>query len=293
MKSNYKAKTASAQYEQQSNVFEMWLLFKDKPVRPEEPVLRAALESKCGKVDVIASSPELTSFGVKRFMSHFRDADLPAQVMLGNVMPFRQTDITNAERAQIRDIKDRDTFLSSCTHKILAADMMAALDTEHRTRLLMNWLEVVTDIFKDCVAVWIPSGGKLIPADLIRSGKVEKQDRFVCFCVNARFFKIEKTDEMLVDTHGMCAVGLPDIQCHFKNLDADAVVNYVYNIASFVMQSRDQIKDGDTIEGLNAETSEFDENVLWTVRYEDAMVQPMRAVIDVCPGENAAGEREK
>ncbi|MBQ5990218.1 MAG: DUF4261 domain-containing protein [Oscillospiraceae bacterium] len=291
MKSNFKNKKLTDQYEQPSDVFQMWLLFDHEPVRPDEAVLKAALEAKCGKVDTIASSTELTSFGVKRYTSRIKDNDIPAQVMLGNIMPFRQKDITAAERAQIRDIEDRDTFLSKCTHKIAATDMMAALDTEHRTKLLMNWLEVVVDVFKDCIAVWVPSGGKLIPADLIRSGKVEKQDRFVCYCVNARFFKIENTDEMLVDTHGMCAVGLKDVQCHFKGLDPDNVINYIYNIAFFVMQFGDQIKNGDTIEGLNGDT--IDENVLWTCRYEDAMVAPMRAVLDICPGEYAAGEREK
>ena len=290
MKSNFKNKKLVAQYEQPSNVFQMWLLFDHEPVRPDETILKTALEAKCGKCDTIASSTELTSFGVRRFTSHIKDNDVPAQVILGNIMPFKQTDITAAERAQIRDIEDRDAFLSKCTHKIAAADMMAALDTEHRTKLLMNWLEVVTEIFKDCKAVWVPSGGKLIPAELIRSGKVEKQDRFVCYCVNTRFFKVENTEEMLVDTHGMCAVGLPDIQCHFKGLDPDAVMNYIYNIALLVMQSGTQIKNGDTIEGLNGDT--IDENILWTCRYEDAMVAPMRAVIDICPGENAAGKRK-
>ena len=290
MKKEHKKRKLSDEYEQSSNVFQMWLLFDHEPVRPDAEILKSALEAKCGKADTIASSPELTSFGVKRFMSHFKDTDIPAQVILGNIMPFSQSEISDAERAQIREIKDRDEFLSKCTHKILAADMMAALDAEHRTRLLMNWLEVVVDIFKDCKAVWIPSGGKLIPADLIRSGKVEKQDRFVCYCVNARFFKIENTEEMLVDTHGMCAVGLPDIQCHFKNLDPDNIVNYIYNIAFFVMQCGDQIKNGDTIDGLNGDT--IDENIQWTCRFEDAMVAPMRAVLDICPGEFAAGERE-
>ena len=95
---------------------------------------------------------------------------------------------------------------------------------------------------------------------------------------------------MLVDTHGMCAVGLKDVQCHFKGLDPNNVINYIYSIAFFVMQFGGQIKNGDTIEGLNGDT--IDENVLWTCRYEDAMVAPMRAVLDICPGEYAAGERE-
>ncbi len=290
MKSNSKKNKLAEQYEQQSNVFQMWLLFDHEPKRPDAEVLKAELESRCGKCETISSSTELTSFGVKRYMSHFKEGNLPAQVILGNIMPFRQEDITDAERAQIREIENRDEFLSKCTHKILAADMMAALDTEHRTKLLMDWLEVAVDIFRDCTAVWVPSGGKLVPAELIRSRQVDRRDRFVCYCVNARFYKIQDTKEMLVDTHGMCAVGLPDIQCHFHTLDPDNIVNYIYNIAFFVSQTNEKIKNGDTIDGLNGDV--IDENIQWTCCYEDAMVQPMRPVIDICPGEYAAGQRE-
>ncbi len=288
-KNNNKSKLAD-QYEQQSNVFQMWLLFDHEPVRPDAQILKADLENKCGKVDVVSSSIELTSFGVKRYMSHFKEGNIPAQVMLGNVMPFRQEDISQAERAQLREIKNRDEFLGKCTHKILAADMMAALDAQHRTKMLMEWLEVVVNIFPDCKAVWIPSGGKLVPAELIRSGQVDRSDRFICYCVNARFFKIQDSNEMLVDTHGMCAVGLPDVQCHFHTLDPNNIVNYLYNIVSYIYKSGQQIKDGDTIDGLDGDM--IDENIQWTCRYEDAMTQPMRPVIDICPGEFAAGARE-
>lgn len=290
MKNNNKKTKLADQYEQQSNVFQMWLLFDHEPVRPDAEVLKADLESKCGKATVISSSTELTSFGVKRYMSHFKEGSLPAQVILGNIMPFRQEDISQAERAQIREVENRDEFLSKCTHKVLAADMMAALDTEHRTKLLMDWLEVTVNIFPDCKAVWIPSGGKLVPADLIRSRQVDRADRFICYCVNARFFSIQDSKEMLVDTHGMCAVGLPDVQCHFHTLDPNNIVNYIYNIASFIYQSGQQIKDGDTIDGLNGDM--IDENIQWTCRYEDAMTEPMRPVVDICPGEYAAGARE-
>ena len=287
---NNKKSGLSDHYEQQSNVFQMWLLFDHEPVRPDVQIIKANLESKCGKVDVISSSTELTSFGVKRYMSHFKEGNIPAQVMLGNIMPFRQEDISQAERAQLREIKNRDEFLEKCTHKILAADMMAALDAGHRTKMLMEWLEVVVNIFPDCKAVWIPSGGKLVLAELIRSGQVDRSDRFICYCVNARFFKIQDSNEMLVDTHGMCAVGLPDVQCHFHTLDPNNIVNYLYNIASYIYKSGQKIKDGDTIDGLDGDM--IDESIQWTCRYEDAMTQPMRPVIDICPGEFAAGARE-
>lgn len=43
--------------------------------------------------------------------------------------------------------------------------MMDTLDYIPKTEMLMDWLEVAVTVYQDCAAVWIPSAGKLIPAD--------------------------------------------------------------------------------------------------------------------------------
>ena len=45
------------------------------------------------------------------------------------------------------------------------------------------------------------------------------------------------------------------------------------------------VGDGDTISGL--ENGELDSKVQWTLPYEDSLVQPVRAVLDVNMGEYA------
>ena len=49
------------------------------------------------------------------------------------------------------------------------------------------------------------------------------------------------------------------------------------------------VGDGDTISGL--ENGELDSNVQWILQYEDSLVQPVRAVLDVNMGEYASGTR--
>ena len=49
------------------------------------------------------------------------------------------------------------------------------------------------------------------------------------------------------------------------------------------------VGDGDTISGL--ENGELDSKVQWTLPYEDSLVQPVRAVLDVNMGEYASGTR--
>lgn len=287
---NKNKQTLPQQYEQESEVFAMWLLFEEKPKRPDAEVLHKALVDKFGDTEIISSGNELSSFGIKKYTVSSEDGRIPAQIIMGNVTSFEQNFISEKERTQLRDVENPEEFLRRCHYKMVISDMMSGLDFKSRTSLLMDWLEIVVSLMPKCIGVWIPTGGKLISADFIRNKQIDDEDRFVCYCVNARFFNVVAGKEMLVDTHGMCALGKPDVQCHFHTLSPDNVVNYLYNIASFICQSDEKIKDNDTIDGFDGD--EISEEVRWVCRYEDSMAQPMRPVIDINPGKYSAGNRE-
>ena len=63
----------------------------------------------------------------------------------------------------------------------------------------------------------------------------------------------------------------------------------LYNMLYFILENDNPVGDGDTISGL--ENGELDSNVQWTLQYEDSLVQPVRAVLDVNMGEYASGTR--
>ena len=50
------------------------------------------------------------------------------------------------------------------------------------------------------------------------------------------------------------------------------------------------IKSGETIDGIA--DGQLSREVQWKCQYEDALIQPVRVVMDICPGEYAAGHRE-
>ena len=125
---------------------------------------------------------------------------------------------------------------------------------------------------------------------MVREHRVSREDRFVYFGVNARFFNIQGTDDQIVDTLGMYAVGLPDVQYHFHGLDPNRVVNHAYNVASYLFDRNAPVRSGETIDGLL--NGNMSQEVQWRCQYEDALIQPVRCVMDICPGEYAAGNRE-
>lgn len=288
---NINSNTLEEQYEHESEMFAMWLLFDKVPKRPCTEIMYRKITEKFGPVDITVDTEDVSGFGIKRYAGHFNDGSAPAQVILTGVQKFDRSMVSDEELKQVRNVKDPENFLKKCSYRIVAADMKAMISSKERTFLLTDWLETAVSMMPDCIGVWIPTAGKLIPAEEIRSGETDREDRFICWCLNVRYFTIKDKNEMLSDTHGMHALGLPDIQCHYlPPLAPEDINNYLYNISSFVIYSGEKINDGDTIDGLKNGVPDPDEQ--WQCRYEDSMVGPMRAVVDICPGKYAAGKRE-
>lgn len=279
------------QKEKEAGMYCMWLLFEKKPQRPSVETIHNELTKAFGDVDIVFShNNKLSGFGIKKYISRFKDGEMPTQLIMGDIMDFEQDFISDFERGQLWDCEDGNAILERCTHKLFISDMMDRLEYKEKTEMLMDWLEIAVKLFPDCTAVWIPSGGKLIIADKIRNYQFDRNDRFIHFGVNARFFTIQGKNDMIVDTRGLYAIGLPDIQCHFHNLNPNDVVGYVYTIASYIYCNDQPIKNGDTVDGLL--NGSININVQWKCHYEDALVQPARPVIDICAGEFASGGRE-
>ena len=174
----------------------------------------------------------------------------------------------------------------------MLSDFMASgLPYKERCALLTEWLETTLELFPDCAAVWTPSSGKLLTREQVLNNTWAQPGRFLHFGMNVRFFNIQNTNDMLVDTLGLYAIGLPDVQYHFHDLDPNAVVNHAYNVAAYIFDKDASIKDGETIDGISEQG--IDRNIQWKCQYELSLIQPDREVMDICPGEYASGERNQ
>ncbi len=273
------------------NIYFMHLLFREKPEQPDIQTIRAALTERFGEVDVVNPKTELAAFAIRKYPVTYKDdAVVPAQVLIMEAQEFEQESIDGFARSQLWNVPDGDELLESCRYQVMIFDMMSAgLEYKQRCELLMDWLETALGLFPDCTAVWIKPAGKLFTADQVRNHRIPRGDRFVYFGVNARFFNIQGTDDQVVDTLGMYAIGLPDVQYHFHGLDPDAVVNHAYNVASYQFDQNAPIESGETVDGLL--DGQMSREVQWKCQYEEALIQPVRCVLDVCAGEYASGGR--
>ena len=193
-------------------LFQMYLLFTDKGTRPDGENIHKALSAKYEKVDIVANVKDsLSTFAIWKYIVEYKDNQrMPAQVLMSDFENFDGNNIDLMQRSQLWDCPEKDEILANCKYKIMLSDFMASgLPYKERCALLTEWLETTLELFPDCAAVWTPSSGKLLTREQVLNNPWAQPGRFLHFGMNVRFFNIQNTNDMLVDTLGLYAIGLP------------------------------------------------------------------------------------
>lgn len=281
-----------SQQDNPGGVFIMKLLFREPVSLPEKDRLTAVMEKHMGEVDCFWHDEKGAGVAAKNYISQFKEGPIPVQLMITPCTAFDGSEIDDFQRSQMWDCQgERDRILSECHYQVFGTDMMAAcLAPKVRAEMDMNFLEALVELYPDCEAVYFFNSGKLILTRDIRGNKIPNLDRFIKFAVNVRFFNIQGTEDMVVDTLGMGILFMPDLQYHFHGMDPNWVVNHAYCIASYLLSNDNPIKSGDTVDGVA--DGAISRQVQWKGRYEGALIQPAREVIDICMNEYASGQRD-
>ncbi len=276
-------------------MFITWLLFEQEPKLPSLEQMQRVLEKKFGPVQLV--NPEgLVSFALNNIVAEFQDASVPVQAVFGFPMPFEQEEVSPMDRSQFWNMPDGNERLSRCTHKIMLTDMLGAgLDYKDRAKLAVNQLEAAMELFPDCALVLPHASHNLLDPDFIRrmeGNPIYEKDsvRFICCYVSPRFFRVGDTEEMVCDTLGLFALGLPDVQIHFQDFDPNLMVSHMLDIATYQFDGGCPIKDGETVDSVNPDGT-LNRIEMWPCQYEESMVHPIREVLDIEPGIYTAGVR--
>lgn len=276
-------------------VFLMQLLMKEQCSTPPAERMIEVLSKHLGKVESYGDQNRekgYFSFSAMDYQSEFIDAKVPVQLSILGCELFQADRIDEMKRSQMWSCReDRDRILSECKYAVTVNDMLGGgLKAQVRANMLMDYLEALLELYPTCEAVYSINSGKLVLADTIRSGEVKGLDRYIQFCVNARFFNINGTNDHVVDTLGLSLLYIEDLQYHFHDMDPNWVVGHAYSMASYILSNDCPIKNGDTIDGITE--GRIVQNIQWKCCFEDALIEPKRSVLDVCMGEYAAGGRQ-
>lgn len=201
--------------------------------------------------------------------------------------PFQFTDAMSGDLGQSWSFPEAREIVGRCRHTILVTDLMASpLDYRERLELFQDALAGVLEVVPALAVHWRPTGQFIDPRRYLEAYKEGGSSRFFAGSLNVRFFNISNSPgDMVMDTLGLAALGLPDLQCHFRDLDPERVGALLSNTGFYIFEEGDVIENGHTLEGL-------EKGSRWRCQRENSLLQPSRLVLDLDPGPPyAAGMR--
>lgn len=280
-----------SQKEQPGSVFIIHLLMKEKCAMPHKEKMLSVMEKHLGETACFCYDGKVAGFSPQKYQVAFKSGSMPPQLMVTECMDAANYQLDEITRSQMWDCENSGEILSACKYQVVATDMLAGAmaDYKDRANMLMDFMEALVELYPQCVAVQFQTSGKMFTREKIVNHQISREDRFIYFAVNVRFFCIEGTGDMMVDTLGMSPLYLPDLQYHFHGMDPNWVVNHAYNLLCYIYANRAPIKSGETVDGVA--DGRMSQDVQWKCHYESALIQPAREVLDICMNEYASGGR--
>lgn len=244
----------------------------DQPKKPKEEPGLAVWESND------TNKESLLHFFHLNYMVDFAEGGMPAQTSLMN-MDHRPAEEYITALQQAWHWREASETLNESTHTLLLIDMMASgLDPKSRLQLFTGALRAVLET-APCDAIYFRESDKLVEPNAYLAA-IEESD-LLYGAMNIRYYNVEgsgsERQEGLMDSIGLAALGIPDVQAHFYDLDPSYMAGVLTDIAYYLFNQGDVISDGETIG--------FTEDMRWRCEHQYALAAPRRVVIDLDPGE--------
>lgn len=246
------------------------LLYDQAPTF-DEAAFRRVVERELPESETTVMDGSGLMVAHKSDIVHFSDGSKPSTTAVMIAKPG--VDPANYSDALTQTWTWRDAAaarLAECTHSVLVTDLLSAqLAPRRRIELVLRVVRAACASSTVKVIAWHPACKLQDP---------EQLDDLADVAVNARMFRDQGgSPRMIMDTLGLAAVGLPDIQIDFNGLEPGRVAGWLVGVGGYLLDHGDTIEDGHTISGITTDSR-------WRCRHEMAIVPPERVVLDVDPG---------
>lgn len=249
------------------------LFFETKPEIDKKKIL-AELKKRFRQVETTGDDSALTFF-FPDYTTVFSAGRVAAQGLVmvseAGINPDR---FTNAFQ-QSWHWNEAEAVLENCKYEVNLIDMMSkGLPHQARLDFFQRFLCAVLKATEP-LAVYFRNSEKLIePFDMLQACD-DEQPAFLHGAMSVRLFTVGNS-EMLMDTLGLHAYGLPDIECRFSNYEPGAIARVLTDLAYDVFETGDAIGGNTTVQGIGA-------NPKWKTQLTDAKTTPARLVMSIEP----------
>lgn len=209
-----------------------------------------------GPVDCFSYGAESAGFAPQNYKVHYEDndADVPPTLMVTNCEKIDKPVLDDFERSQVWDCPNVDELLDECQYRVFATDMLASgLEPKERADMLVKYVDALLELYPSCKAVVFGPARKFLSRETIENHPDKAVTRFIYYAVNVRYFSIQGTDDMMVDTLGMSTLFYPDLQYHFHGMNPDEIVNHAYSVLYYIFEHDILLMTGKRLQGQKME----------------------------------------
>jgi Domain of unknown function (DUF4261) len=281
-----------------ARTYSVELYFESRPTDLQGDTVHQGLKYLLGNVDRAGSqAPQGQAslhFFIRDHTAIFAQGQaMPAQICVFNGDKGVEEPVINNPNyamafGQCWDFPDAKEKLARCRHTVLVTDLMSSgLEHQERMHVFQRALYVIVKALQP-VAIYWPHSQRWMDAQQYLQNVPDAADYDILHGpMHVRLFRIDNSadDDTVMDTLGLAALGLPDLQIHCHDLDVQALAGILNGAGHYIFERGDVIEDGNTLAGLQPDDR-------WVCRHEVALIQPDRLVLDINPGAPyAAGNR--
>lgn len=245
------------------------LLFEENPLYENKHLL-TSIKKYFNNVEILFDTNNLCSFVLNDYTSKTEDLEIPVQIIvIRENSPIKISKLLNSI-TQTSDNTYIENEIVNCNYSIVISDFMATeIKYNERIYLFNKFLKGLLEVIP-CKAIhWSYSQKIVNPNDF--QAAVTESDFYTLFgIINVRYFKFNES--LILDTIGLSALGLPDIQCNFNSLDKGLVATILYDLANKIFINGDYIKD-------NTELSIM--NINFKCSHQFSLTNPKRVIVNL------------
>ncbi|NGZ75750.1 DUF4261 domain-containing protein [Saccharibacillus alkalitolerans] len=202
----------------------------------------------------------------------FTDAEVPAQTRLFRPRPIREDLNWEGVLQQSWKWEGGEERLEEYRYAVTLCDWYAAmLPFERRVEMFQAVLASVIET-TGCDAIYWQPSGQLVDARAFMAAHLHEP---LYGALNVRVYQMQRQDEVLVDTLGLTALGVPDIQCRVVGMTPDRVIPMIYGASYYLYGNGGEVADGQLLGGAG---------LRWRCERQRSALAPERAVVDLNPG---------
>ena len=253
------------------------LLYEERPLLSKAEVL-TMLRDRCGAASAVdVSSPDGLNFFFPDLRVPAKGSSLPVQVAMtieGSPLPASDTEPALKQTWDWKRVRD---VVAKHTARLTLTDLLAVgLPYKSRLSFFHNVLQGINEFIAPTAILWRPSQRIVSPIALTQALRPGDKRDELKGALNLRRTVTKGPEGIVVDTVGLAAFGLPDLEAGLGERMPMPVEALLRSLARYVYDLGDVVTDGRKVPGPPGEGT-------WMVRTGRSTVPPDREVLRVGP----------